>query len=143
MKAWKFIWGPLIILVMSVTACSSAANRAVRPVQQITAIRGDLITNISGNGKISIVTDAKLSFGSGGKLATLNVKEGDRVTNGQVLAKLDTSALELAQAQGKVAQDQAQEIVRKYRKENNKGQRGDIVLVQGHDKPADKSDNKS
>ncbi len=108
MKAWKFIWGPLIILVMSVTACSSAANQAVRPVQQITAIRGDLITNISGNGKISIVTDAKLSFGSGGKLATLNVKEGDRVTNGQVLAKLDTSALELAQAQGKVAQDQAQ-----------------------------------
>jgi HlyD family secretion protein len=108
MKAWKFIWGPLIILVMSVTACSSAANQAVRPVQQITAIRGDLTTNISGSGKISIVTDARLSFGSGGKLLTLNVKEGDKVTNGQVLAKQDTSALELALAQAKVAQDQTQ-----------------------------------
>ncbi len=108
MKAWKYILGPLIILVLSVTACNSGDNQAVRPVQQITVARGDLTTNISGSGKIAIITDAKLSFSSGGKLNTLNVKEGDKVTSGQTLAKLDTAALELAQAQAKVAQDQAQ-----------------------------------
>lgn len=104
MKAWKFILGPLIILVLSVTACSSAGNQSARPIQQTAVVRGDLTTNISGSGKIALVTDAKLSFGSAGKLEILNVKEGDKVTKGEVLAKLDTSALEVSLAQAKESQ---------------------------------------
>ncbi len=108
MKAWKLILGPLIVLIMTVTGCNSASNQTGSQFQQTEVIRGDLTTNIRGSGKITLATDAKLSFGSSGKLVLLNLKEGDKVTSGQVLAKIDTSALEVALAQAKVAQSQTQ-----------------------------------
>jgi RND family efflux transporter MFP subunit len=61
---------------------------------------------VTGSGKVSIPNDAKLAFGSGGKLAKLPIKEGDRVTKGTLLAQLDTASLEVALAQGKVVLDQ-------------------------------------
>lgn len=106
MKVWKIISGPLIALGLLASACGSV--NTVQPVQytEVAVTRGDLTMKVSGSGKIAISTDANLAFGTGGKLETLNVKEGDRVTKGQTLAKLDTSGLELSLAQAKVALDQ-------------------------------------
>ena len=112
MRAWKIITIPLIILVLAVTtACSASGNQLVRQYQQVQVVNGDLVTKLSGSGKIAVVNDAKLTFGSGGKLTTMNVAEGDNVTKGNALAKLDTSALELARAQAEVALAQAQVAV--------------------------------
>jgi len=109
MKVWKIIAVPLMILVLilPVVACSTASNQPYAQTQQVQVVRGDLITKISGSGKIAIVNDAKLSFGIGGKLAVLNVQEGDRVTKGEVLASLDTTSLELAVKSAKVDLDTA------------------------------------
>jgi len=109
MKVWKIIAVPLIILalILSVTACSTASNQQYTQTQQVQVVRGDLITKVNGSGKIAVSTDDKLSFGSGGKLAVLNVQEGDRVTKGDVLASLDTTSLELAVKTAKVDLDTA------------------------------------
>ena len=106
MKTWKYILGPLIILIMTVTGCGLATDHPGRPIQQTPVVRGDLTTRINGSGKIAVVTDAKLSFSGNGQLTTLTVKEGEAVTRGQVLAKLDSSGLELSLAQAKVTQGQ-------------------------------------
>ena len=109
MKVWKIIAVPLMILVLilPVTACSTTSNQLYTQTQQVPVVRGDLISKVNGSGKIAVSTDAKLSFGSGGKLAVLNVQEGDRVTEGEVLAKLDTTSLELAVKAAKVDLDTA------------------------------------
>ena len=109
MRIWRFILLPLIvfILVLPLTACRTASSQSVDSTQLIPVSRGDLILKVSGSGKIAISKDANLSFSSGGKLAVLNVKEGDVITKGTVLAKLDTASLELAASQAKVALDQA------------------------------------
>jgi HlyD family secretion protein len=109
MKNWKLIGGILIILILAlqVTACGSPDDQS-RPLQKTTVMRGELITYVTGSGKIAVVNDAKLSFATGGKLTTLNVKEGDKVNQGEVLAKLETDTLELALSQAQVAQAQAQ-----------------------------------
>jgi RND family efflux transporter MFP subunit len=109
MKVWKIIGVPLMILVLilPVAACSTASNQPATQIKQVPVIRGDLITKVSGSGKIAVSTDAKLSFGSAGKLAVLNVQEGDRVTKGEVLAKLDTTSLELAVRTAEVDLDTA------------------------------------
>jgi RND family efflux transporter MFP subunit len=98
MKVWKIIAVPLMILVLilPVAACSTGNNQPYMQTQQVQVVRGDLVTKVSGSGKIAVSTDAKLSFGSGGKLAVLNVQEGDRITKEEVLASLDTTSLELA-----------------------------------------------
>jgi HlyD family secretion protein len=108
MKPWKTILLFLIIpaLVLSIAACGTS-NQPVAQVQKIPVTRGNLTFSVNGSGKIAVSTDANLSFGSGGTLKTLNVKEGDKVTKGAVLAALDTSSLEVQLAQARVAQDQA------------------------------------
>ena len=52
--------------------------------------------------------DARPSFSNGGKISRLNIKEGDRVTQGMVLAQMETDSLELALSQARVAEAQAQ-----------------------------------
>ena len=104
MKTWKYIFGPLIILIMTVTGCGLTANQLARPIQQTPVVRGDLTTKINCSGKIAVVTDAKLSFSGSGQLTTLAVKEGDTVTRGHVLAKLDSSSLELSLSKARVDQ---------------------------------------
>jgi RND family efflux transporter MFP subunit len=109
MKVWKIIAVPLMILVLMlpVAACGTASNQPYTQTQEVQVVRGDLMTVVSGSGKIAVSTDAKLSFLSGGKLAVLNVQEGDRVTKGEVLASLDTTSLELAVKAAQVDLDTA------------------------------------
>jgi HlyD family secretion protein len=110
MKAWRFILGPIAVLVFLMTlltGCGQNNSQSIDKLQQVQVMRGDLIQKVSGSGKVTLVTDSKLSFSSGGRLTALNIKEGERVTSGEVLAKLDTSAMEVSLAQAKTGQDQA------------------------------------
>ena len=94
----------LILVALAVTACGSNQSNA----QQVQVTQGDIALKISGSSKVGVGTDAKPSFASGAKIAKLNVKEGDKVTKGQVLARLETDNLELALSQAQVAQAQAE-----------------------------------
>lgn len=59
-----------------------------------------------GSGTVTVVKYANLYFGSAGQITTLNVAQGDKVTQGQVLAKLDTTnlAASIAQYQASIVQ---------------------------------------
>lgn len=70
-------------------------------------------SSVVGNGAVSVETYANLYFGSAGKIASVNVKQGDHVVKGAVLAKLDTASLELTLAQAKNNVDQAQAKINK------------------------------
>jgi HlyD family secretion protein len=63
---------------------------------------------VTGSGTVGVATYANLFFGTGGQVAAINVKEGNQVTKGTVLAQLDTSSLELAVAQAQANIDQTQ-----------------------------------
>jgi len=76
--------------------------------QLIEVVRGDLIVSVSGSGNIVVSNEADLAFGSGGKIAKIYVDEGDEVSKGRVLARLDTSPLKLALTQAQAALDQAE-----------------------------------
>jgi HlyD family secretion protein len=51
---------------------------------------------VTASGRLSLVQDIKLTFGTSGQVVQVNVSELDKVTKGQVLAKLDTTSLEQA-----------------------------------------------
>lgn len=60
-----------------------------------TVKRDDMISQINEGGVFVPVSEIPLNFGNNsGRLAEINVKMGDRVTKGQVLAKLDVGDLE-------------------------------------------------
>jgi len=76
--------------------------------QLVEVVRGDLTVSVSGSGNIEISKEVNLAFDVGGRIDKIYVEEGDYVTEGDVLAKLDTDALELALTQAQVALTQAQ-----------------------------------
>lgn len=74
-----------------------------------TVKRGDLTQTVLATGKVVSETDLNLSFNSSGVVKKINVKVGDKVKKGQILATLDQGALlaNLTQARGSLLQAQA------------------------------------
>jgi len=76
------------LMLIGATACGGGDEEmTTQPPAE-----GDTI--VSGDGVISTPNQNKLSFGTYGKIAEINVVEGDKVAKGQVLAQLDTLSLE-------------------------------------------------
>ncbi len=101
----------LLCLVLTVSISCSPLGQTQQRVQQLVKVaRGDLTLTVSGSGNIEVPGDydSQLTFGTAGRIDRIYVKEGDNVTKGEVLARLDTSALELAVAQAQVEKIRAQ-----------------------------------
>jgi len=92
------------LILISVTACGSDDNGTT--VQQ--PVESDTGATITADGNIEALFHKKLTFGSGGRVAEIAVNEGDRVSTGDVLVKLDTGTLELAEVKAQAALTQAQ-----------------------------------
>lgn len=79
----------------------SAAQAARLTTQE--ARRGNLVSTVSATGSVVAPTQAKLAFKSAGRLKELVVNVGDEVSEGQSLARLDGSDLELAVLQAQAS----------------------------------------
>jgi len=98
-----------LLTLLGTSACESfGGGQDTVSQQQVEVTRGDLSVVAAGNGKIEASKEARLTFGSAGKVAEILVEEGNEVKAGDVLARLDISALELAHAQSQVAVTQAE-----------------------------------
>ena len=106
MKSWRIITTLLLCLALAgAVACSplGGGGEEAAGEQEVEVVRGDLTVTVSGSGNIAVSQEASLAFGTGGKVDKIYVKEGDRVSSGDVLAKLDAGALELALTQANLA----------------------------------------
>ena len=91
----------LVTLVMLVclvgvvlTGCSSGSTAP----ETTKVARGDLVLSVEVSGNLETPRKVDLSFGTSGMVKEIMVKEGDRVTKGKVLAKLDVPYLEASAA---------------------------------------------
>ncbi|MGH8891533.1 MAG: efflux RND transporter periplasmic adaptor subunit, partial [Acidothermaceae bacterium] len=75
---------------------------------------GTVMTTISSSGNVTAPNNINVNFGTAGKLTEIDVKVGDKVKQGQVLAKLDSTAakasLDSANAQLASAQEKLTEL---------------------------------
>jgi HlyD family secretion protein len=83
---------------------TAASNLDTAPVR-----RGTLVATVSATGAISPLREAALAFNATGSIGKLEVKQGDMVKAGQLLAQLDTRTLEfqLAQSEANLVAAQA------------------------------------
>ncbi len=83
---------------------TSQAKEAPAPDYEVIKVDdGDMISTVSATGTIQPEDEVSLIFKGAGRLGEVLVKEGDSVTAGQVLARLETGDLDLAQAQAEIA----------------------------------------
>jgi HlyD family secretion protein len=104
------VLGLFLIISLGLSACTQGQQANIQ--SQAIIGRGDISVKVNGTGKTYYANDAKLAFDTAGKIEKLLVKEGDRVTKGSILAKLDTGDLELALSQAKVGAAQSQKALK-------------------------------
>lgn len=108
-KLWPIVAiSVLCLALVGATACPGTGNEGTDGEELVEVVRGDLIVIVSGSGNITVSQDASLAFGTGGKVEAVYVEAGDQVSQGDVLAKLDTGTLELALAQAELALSSAE-----------------------------------
>jgi HlyD family secretion protein len=96
-KLWPIVAASVLVLALvGAVACPAPGNGGSAEVELVKVVRGDISVIVSGSGNITVSEDASLAFGTGGTVEAVDIEAGDRVREGDLLAKLDTGALELA-----------------------------------------------
>ena len=97
MKRWKIITALLLLSAVAATsfACGSDADEATAvEYQEVAVQRGDLAIEINASGNLALSQSDELTFEIDGTVDEVLVEEGDTVTEGQVLARLDAAEWE-------------------------------------------------
>jgi macrolide-specific efflux system membrane fusion protein len=98
------------LLVLAVTQIGAPASSARTSTQIVSAQTGVVQSTVTGSGNIQAGTSDDLNFQTSGTLSTVDVKVGQHVNKGQLVATLDPTNAELALSQAEsqltAAQDQ-------------------------------------
>ena len=102
-------WLALVVMICFVGTFLAGCSEAQTVPQNVAEVtRGDLVINVPVSGNLEMPRNMDLAFGTMGTVAEIMVSEGDEVSKGEVLAKLDARSLELssetAQARVEMAQ---------------------------------------
>ena len=95
MKKIKKLWWLFLIIVIALALWWWFANRDQEvSYSTVNVIRGPLVQTVSESGTLKPVRELSLNFLSSGRVQSLSVSVGDKVTAGMELAALDNSALQ-------------------------------------------------
>jgi HlyD family secretion protein len=109
-RAWLAGLGLIGVLLIGLIARDTVfAQPAAATIRTGTADRGTVTSVVSGTGSLLPAGRMNVSFKQAGVLTEVDVRVGDKVATGQVLARIDSSTQQaaLAQAQASLASAQA------------------------------------
>ena len=102
-RTWIIIGIVVVLIAVGVVVMNNQRNAtqaaAQANVQLGRVTEATLSSTVDSSGSVSPESKVTLSFGTSGTVSKVNVKPGDRVKKGDVLAQLDASNLELQLAQ--------------------------------------------
>ena len=98
----------LLMLAIAMSACQVQATATPQQMSTATVSRGSLQAMVSAAGTIAAQAQVAVQFQNSGTVKAMNVKVGDQVKVGQVMASLDTAELETEVASAQAALDNAQ-----------------------------------
>ncbi len=83
----------VILLVLSIFLVFFKKEKATFTLAEV--VRGDIVQEVFETGQLKKGEEASLNFKNSGEIKEIYVKTGDKVESGQVLARTDTSQLEI------------------------------------------------
>lgn len=109
MKWWKAVIALVLLAsVVGVTVAGLSDRPPPAKEVQVGKVRKGTITRtVSSTGKVQAATTVKISSNLSGDLTELYVRNGDKVTKGQVLARIDRRRFEAAAKQAQAGQSAA------------------------------------
>ena len=106
----------MVLAALGVGAWAMLGRSSVAPANTARVMRGTISATVEAVGKVRPVTQAQLSLRTGGRVAEVKVKPGDKVEAGQVLLFLDP-----APAEREVQQAQLELQARRQRLDQARG----------------------
>lgn len=103
-------------VALSILAAPVAAQDTVRPVKLMTVTAGDGTQSREFFGKVVARQSVDLAFQVGGQIVEFPVLEGEFVSQGDVIARLDQEQFSLALEQAAVQKDQAERTLERLTK---------------------------
>ena len=98
----------LLVLAFAMSACQVQATATPQQSSTATVSRGSLQAAVSAAGTIAAQAQVAVQFQNSGTVKAVNVKVGDQVKAGQVMATLNTTDLEAAVASAQAGLDMSQ-----------------------------------
>jgi len=106
----------VIGIVLAIVLTRGTSSQSTPTTVNVT--RGDIVKTVFVDGNLEMPNKAYLSFGATGTVGEVLVDEGNNVTKGQVLARLDApsleSSVEMAELQVEIAEAQVQAARAQY-----------------------------
>ncbi|MEI8224160.1 MAG: efflux RND transporter periplasmic adaptor subunit [bacterium] len=113
-KASKIIWA-MIALVIIVGIVILVKNKDASPATGITTVTtGNVVDSVVLSGRTQSASEVDLGFAGQGRVNRVLVKEGDKVSQGQLLASIDTSDLYSSDV-AKITREQDALVANAYR----------------------------
>ena len=104
----KYTWIALILFLSACQETSQQQEAPVRPVKYMTMSRGQAVETVTFTGITQSDQEAALSFKVGGVIESVQVKDGQKVRQGQLIATIDDEDYRLQVEQAKVQVKQAE-----------------------------------
>lgn len=108
----------LAVVVLLVVRAVFFGEAPAPQVRTVDVERGTVRTAVTGTGTVQPAAQQNLSFGQEGQLTEVNVKVGDRVNAGQVLAKIDPGDLRTSLDQARGGLQQARAVLNNVSEQN-------------------------
>jgi HlyD family secretion protein len=97
-----------VVAVVAGLALAACGSSSTPPPRTTRVTRSSLSTAVSATGSLSAAGQANLGFPKGGQLTSVQVRVGDQVAPGQVLATVDDAAARQALTQAEAQRDAQQ-----------------------------------
>lgn len=102
----------LVVAVIAITSIGSSSADSAATQRTATAERGVVQSTVSGNGSLEAAQQVELNFGSSGaKLTEIDVEAGQKVSKGEVLARIDSSSARASLASAEAQLSEAEETL--------------------------------
>lgn len=112
---WRWVIG--VVLTGAVVGTGATAIQGIRSAQNVdiskltvSVAQSNVTLRITASGRVVPVQSVNISPKNPGTVVELNVEQGDRVTKGEVIARMDNADVQarISQARANIAQAQAQ-----------------------------------
>jgi HlyD family secretion protein len=101
----------LIVVVAAITAVGSSSADSAASQRTATAERGVVQSTVSGNGSLEAAQQVELNFGTSGEVTEIDVGAGQKVSKGEVLARIDSSSARASLASAEAQLSEAEETL--------------------------------
>jgi multidrug efflux pump subunit AcrA (membrane-fusion protein) len=101
----------LIVIVLAITSIGSSSASSTAEQRTATAKRGVVQSTVSGNGSLEAAQQVELNFGASGEVTEIDVEAGDKVSKGEVLARIDSSSAQASLASAEAQLSEAEETL--------------------------------